>query len=372
LIGGSSAVMTSILAGCCRIKLSSLNLCSTAAPLAPPISGSFAIDVHAHLFNGTDLQVREFIHRNASLPYSPELRQIAGELIEALTWTFAPTGCEEYEELAYLSDCGNAAARSARTQQHREKSFQGFLKEAHRSTVYKEYRSSAAQTRRALGITSDSRAQNIDAIGYLLDAESPTDYVKRKQSIPNLRSMTINLADVFDLLKFLSQGFNYRYINLQDYLDTYNPAGYRGRGIDLIISNMVDYDWPLAQGSATKTHFQDQVSVMERLSIYSHGRVHAMVPFDPMRQIAIDAGFKPTKGKDSHFTFGEVQKAVMERGCIGVKIYPVMGFLPTGNESLLPGTWNVDWLPDWMKHPITIGGQRKSFGEWLDIKLEAL
>jgi len=369
LIGGGSAGMSLLLAGCCRIKLSPLNICSTAPPLAPPVNGNFAIDIHAHFFNGTDLQVRAFISRNANLPYPQELKEIAGALIEALTWTFAPTGRQEYQELSYLSACKNAAGRVVRTQQHREKSFRDFLKEARRSTVYKEYQTSAAKTRRANGMTGNVHAQYIDAIGHLLDAESTTDYIRRRQSIPNLGSATINLDDVLDLLKFLNKGFNYRYINLEDYLATYNPVDYHGRSIDLVVSNMVDYDWPLSKGSATKTPFQDQVSVMERLSIYSHGRVHAMVPFDPMRQVAIDAGFTPETGRDSHFTFDEIKK---ERGCIGVKLYPVMGFLPIGNQALPVGTWSVDWLPDWMSQPITISGQKKNFGEWLDIKLGEL
>jgi hypothetical protein len=66
----------------------------------------------------------------------------------------------------------------------------------------------------------------------------------------------------------------------------------------------------------------------------------------------------------------------MNRGFIGVKMYPPMGFLPAGNAKQQidnPNTWVKEHLPSWMAKPVTYpDGTTKSFGQRLDDQLEAL
>lgn len=63
----------------------------------PPVDVAFAIDIHAHMFNGTDLQLKQFISLIGSLPFPPKVRKIAGLLVQVLTWLLAPIGCDEYK-----------------------------------------------------------------------------------------------------------------------------------------------------------------------------------------------------------------------------------------------------------------------------------
>lgn len=100
-----------------------------------------------------------------------------------------------------------------------------------------------------------------------------------------------------------------------------------------MVANLVDYDWSLARGCGTKSSLQDQLSIMERLSVYMRGRVHAMVLYGPMRQAAISAGIHAATGcshsdKPSELTFAEITDAIQNRGLLGVELALPLGFLP--------------------------------------------
>jgi hypothetical protein len=74
----------------------------------------------------------------------------------------------------------------------------------------------------------------------------------------------------------------------------------------------------------------------------------AIVPFDPLRQVAHRLG-KATAGDDEPMAL--VTEAVERRGCVGVKLYPPMGFAALGNALVQkeqgPHFWRRDWLPAW-------------------------
>ena len=68
---------------------------------APPKS----CDAHCHVFNGTDLQVQEFLSRVAVkqggvLGFAA---RAIGELLENLAWEYAPSGDEELKDLEQVS-----------------------------------------------------------------------------------------------------------------------------------------------------------------------------------------------------------------------------------------------------------------------------
>lgn len=107
----------------------------------------------------------------------------------------------------------------------------------------------------------------------------------------------------------------------------------------------LDYDYWLTSGESTPTTISSQVDVMETVSIVTGGRVHAFVPFDPLRQVA----FKLRLTSTDSFTL--VKKAIEERGSVGVKLYPPMGFPAYGNAELPNGFWRRDWLPSWTARP---------------------
>jgi predicted TIM-barrel fold metal-dependent hydrolase len=83
---------------------------------------------------------------------------------------------------------------------------------------------------------------------------------------------------------------------------------------------------------------------MERISVLSKGRVHTFAPFDPFREIAYQARIRGA----SWSALDAVKQWVALHGCIGVKIYPPMGFAPYGNAAINLDSWRRrwDWLPN--------------------------
>jgi len=144
------------------------------------------------------------------------------------------------------------------------------------------------------------------------------------------------------LTEALEEYVQYRYVAFLDYLDLYNDNPSTNRTIDLAIAHLVDYDWPLMCGEPTKSSLNDQVELMKRISIVSLGRVHTFAPFCPLREVAFRAGF-PVKGMLTWSSLEMVKRWVKECGCIGVKIYPPMGFAPYGNEQIPPDFWDGHW-----------------------------
>ena len=99
---------------------------------------------------------------------------------------------------------------------------------------------------------------------------------------------------------------------------------------------MVDYDWWLEGGKRPKTPLPIQARVMEQISIMSRGRVHGMVPFDPLREAAYRAG----RHMHNFSSLAFVQNAIYNQGCIGVKLYPSMGSAPWNNSQLPKNFWD--------------------------------
>ena len=159
------------------------------------------------------------------------------------------------------------------------------------------------------------------------------------------------------VVDFVLQQFQYRYVNVFDFLMEYSTGP--SRKIDLMVCHFLDFDWPLAKGQQTPTAISEQVAVMEQISILTGGRVHYYVPFDPMKQVAHDFYGLPTQSP-----MDLVQDA-MSRGCIGVKMYPPMGFAPSGNAARRTDFWDRTWLRDEIRRD-------RDFGKRLDIVLSRL
>ena len=68
---------------------------------------------------------------------------------------------------------------------------------------------------------------------------------------------------------FLVRNFQFRYVNVYQYLLDYSRGN--TRKVDLIVTHLVDYDWPIGDGTSTPTSLSNQVRVMERISQVSGG-----------------------------------------------------------------------------------------------------
>jgi predicted TIM-barrel fold metal-dependent hydrolase len=124
----------------------------------------------------------------------------------------------------------------------------------------------------------------------------------------------------------------YRYRIVDELLSQYASEGAR----DIVLAPaLIDYDyWLQDYGSAEIRH---QVAVNERLVRRHGGRILPIVAFDPWRQVldVLYNKWAPRHGRAPRVTAMEwVRRAVMERGFVGVKVYPPMGFRPAGNTDL--------------------------------------
>jgi hypothetical protein len=193
------------------------------------------------------------------------------------------------------------------------------------------------------------------------------------QTVPNVDVGFSTLG----IVQYILEGFQYRIVQAQDYLDTFTkPAK---RSVDLMVACMVDYDWWLHQGTATPTplyvpsnapvQVRTQLQVMERISILSLGQIHGFAPFDPLREVAFRAGKGATW---SSLEF--VKDAVMNHGCIGIKMYPPMGFAPYGNAAKSNSFWSGYQFPEWLSSDIAYndGQPAKGLGQRMDDALDAL
>jgi hypothetical protein len=118
---------------------------------------------------------------------------------------------------------------------------------------------------------------------------------------------------------------------------------------------LVDYSYWLDDFENVSS-LDDQIGVMSDVAARK-GRpfaVHPYVSFCPWRQMV-----EPKQ-------FDSVKDAIQSRGFLGVKLYPVMGFLPTGNAHADPAGY-PDKLrktrPDWVSHwrNSTSGVRTKAF-----------
>lgn len=333
-------------------------VCPTSALVSYP-AGPLTIDAHCHVFNGTDLQVKEFfrrvaVHQGGFLGF---LANSLGDLLQALAWEHAPSGDEELKVLSEISTALKTCSEQGHAQRLAEWKQDGYARgrEQLQLALAKSPQLMSLKANRA-AMASSLDAQSTDAARIealsLIESlpERAADY-EALRSAKALRGEThsglkasMATRSVSGLVSFVLQNFQYRYVSVHDYLGTFNRPGQRV--VDLMMPSMVDYDYWLNQGRATPTSLETQVEVMRQISILTNGRVHAFVPYDPLRQVAYDLGHSLVD------SLSLVMRAVEEDGFIGVKLYPPMGFAALGNhEKDGEKFWARKWLPPWTDRP---------------------
>lgn len=337
-------------------------------PNAPEVShldGGLTIDAHCHVFNGTDLQVNEFLSRVAveqkgALGFAA---RAIGELLENLAWRLAPSGDEELSKLAGLAkslqSCtaeGYADRVGGLEQEGYTRGRQELQKAVEQSPKLRSLGLKIAQG--TFSVAPDPvEAAQLEALILIQGLPESVKSYDDMSANKGLRIQSFSASSVRGLIDFVLQNFQYRYVNVHKYLRTYNRPG--ERVVDLMLPSMVDYDWWLNKGDATPTSLATQVQVMSQISVLTGGRVHAFVPFDPLRQVAYELG------QSSVDSLSLVKDAVLKRGLVGVKLYPPMGFSALGNQERDGmGFWRRPWLPRW--------ADRGDLGARLDGAMRAL
>ncbi|XIA65741.1 amidohydrolase family protein [Bradyrhizobium sp. TZ2] len=247
----------------------------------------------------------------------PETYEKAAELLAELGRNFAPTAALELAELqridAVFRTCnGNGVMQVL--DDEREAGYQRARREL--KIALQSIRS------RKRRFTRSPLEQQIDNL--------PESYSQYKRSGSRAR-FSLKKVTADGALEFLIRNFQFRYVNVYEYLLEYSRG--KTRRVDLLVAHLVDYDWPIGDGTSTPTSLSDQVRVMERISQVTGGRVLSFAPYDPFKEIA----------NGSSFNF--VTDAIMNHGFVGVKLYPPMGFAPLGNAALPDSFWDSSALP---------------------------
>jgi predicted TIM-barrel fold metal-dependent hydrolase len=363
LLGGAIAAADFTLSGCHPYPLQ--------LPTPPPpsvMASPLTIDVHCHIFNGTDLPVYNFLTEAFAVP-EPEAA-LARDVVQLA----GVTGTVEKNDLQEKLGQGTPAAAAGRIHDHIHRQ---------RQQTYHNVKGGVLERLDSLG--PKERQSYHDAF----QANSPEEFTKRLAQVtpppppPASARQPEDCANTkaghgYSLLGAIGMLFQYcapRIVSAQDYLNTFCPDAHRG--VDLMLASMVDFDWWLSGGSQQITSLETQLDVMELISVLSGGRVHGFFPYCPLRAVAHKAGHVGTNTTD-WCPLQEAQKAVRSRGCVGIKLYPPMGFAPYGNSRLDsspggdPNFWVEAKLPPWAYQPIAYQGTSERLGLRLDEALDEL
>jgi predicted TIM-barrel fold metal-dependent hydrolase len=303
------------------------------------------IDVHCHLFNGRDLPIYGLLE-------SVILEQnIFGIFAEPLAlWLAAsiegnsPTYQQEIKYLDHL------IANSAATAVYKPNSNRvaGFLEGGLRKFIG-QYTSFGPRTsvtdrnnafllellrRFAPPSTLKYRMTKGDVLGLLKNHQFRQALIKR---ILDYRTKKSALGFFDELSEYISQfchwsgTFTEYHFRLADDL-----SGKFGENVadELCVMTpaIVDFGpWPLKcwYRDKVRTPNQQAVLIQKIALIRRKGRaIHGFIGFDPWRYL------QEEKNRTPNDSFKVLRRAIEERGFVGVKLYPPMGFQPDGNAKL--------------------------------------
>ncbi|MEM9621301.1 MAG: amidohydrolase family protein [Pseudomonadota bacterium] len=325
------------------------SLCFASELMKP--DATLVIDTHTHIFNATDLPVKNFISKVVARDHGfQEIAEVFGGLLEFIGWRAAPTVEKELEKLRMLRSCADSEMTN---------SLAG-MRQAIYSQSVAELRTAAEQELARVGIPR-ARMRDRTTLSNTGEAlrgiyQLPDSYEAYTQAFDEDEPFGIRRKSLTSGIAFIVEMFQYRITSAYNYLAIYNNDA--TTPVDLIAAALVDYDWWLSAGVGTPSSLPDQVDLMGELAIVTAGRAHMLVPFCPFRQIIANSGSSAARFDP----LALVRTAVEEKGALGVKLYPPMGFAPYGNAQL--DIWRDKGLPGPASNP--------QFGAMLDDALRQL
>lgn len=346
-------------------------LACTAGTVTPPAFAvpdtteapvPLAIDVHTHIFNARDLQVKAFIGEvfAESVDDSPALKRFLKKLAPWIARYGHMKSPGVSKELLYLSKLSTAKpalfSPQIRTAKFEDldRDQREFLTELatqlnndpQLARDYEELK--PAVTENALkSLVAPLRKTDARTLFSLLQLEQTTlpgrvSTDKGRVTIDSYEKLKISPRGV---LSFLAALTGYRTANLLSIIDRYN--------LDCAVALMVDYDWPLAKGkkpAPTPVSIPEQIALMSKIALAVGGKLLPFTAYCPWRNVM-------ENGKSLQW----VKLAMEVHGFVGVKIYPPMGFYPIGNG--IPGNELSHW-------PGNTRDEKRAFGAKLDTRLD--
>ncbi|MGF6513013.1 putative TIM-barrel fold metal-dependent hydrolase [Pseudomonas sp. BT76 TE3572] len=287
------------------------------------------IDVHAHVFNASDLPTVRFIKIVFLKHYPKQAISVLNvddpdamdQLVQLFTYlvgsTRAPTAFEEVKVLDNEQKLVAANADPAENDKAMIRALAVFTQD------------------QGVAVSGDGSSINLDKIKRAIREAGKSNQISvSSESLNEADAATVMASNAyysFDLglvLRWFGLFTRYRYSLAEQLARDHEKQGFT---VSLICPALVDYDHWLGEYVKGKyaSPLPDQVIAMGRISRRKTGpTVHGYVGFDPLRQVAFDAGiFK------DYNPLALVRKALREEGFLGVKLYPPMGFRAMGNAD---------------------------------------
>lgn len=353
----------SLAAGCCTVpapQVSGLCLAGTSNFLSGiEAQNAWAkperyFDAHAHFFNAADVPVAGFLAKSVAHSIKDdkvrELFIALAPIAEFIGKIFAPSPKKEIDQL-----CTAAGAGSIVSMQARSASLDTTIENYQRAVGDALFEEISRRTTDIPAIVNEAvqRARGIRPNSLLLDRpafsrEFVQESVRRgsatvEPASGRIRPMVkgalveeeVRLASIQNAFQFVGFMLSPRHHNLRTCIKRF-AEGSPTMPLSGCFSAMVDFNYWLDCPDKASS-MRDQVLVQEQMALLSNGFMLPLVAYNPWVDILeSDAGLKT------------VEWAVKEHGCVGVKIYPPMGFYPYGNE-ISPLSGSTEKRPDLKK-----------------------
>jgi predicted TIM-barrel fold metal-dependent hydrolase len=290
------------------------------------------IDPHAHIFNAQDVQIAGYFggplaHEKLPAWLRPAAQALA-PWIEAWARLLAPCIQSELVEIRNLAraarirtsaevaaDFGKIFQEEVnRRRTKRESDFADhFAKEA--PPAFRQLYESAVSSR-------DGKKQILSSKAVLAALLANGPPARRS---PGSDSGGNQLDGV---IAFIAGMCGPRYENAINLIETFGPAGPHNLGIDLFAPSLLDMTHWLREATTPEVQ-EAQVELSELIAVMCGGRIAPMVAFNPWAASLKQARDGGKKRPEDFMAL--VRNAVMDRGFVGVKIYPPNGYRPYGN-----------------------------------------
>lgn len=323
--------------GCCALRpFPSPGLAGVAPPakvrrlLAPTtirkglLKPAYAIDVHAHFFNASDVNVAGFIEDSVAHTMAEPLKGLMmamAPIIDDLAG-FATSASDEYRALLAMDQMLSTGGTVSNTLEsklsmRRDAIADKLFAKMKKRGVDREYMRLRVLYLNSLRVPSGGSDQfSVDMIRGALEPKNVLASKDLKLRALALSGTSLNPDGVIQFAGYMLQD---RWMNVRTYMQTYTSDD-GAFGIDAAFGALVDFDyWLKCPAHSART---DQMKVQSLISEMTGGYMLPLINYNPWTDI-----------KREGESLAIVQDAVTNYGFIGVKIYPPMGFYPYGNEA---------------------------------------
>jgi predicted TIM-barrel fold metal-dependent hydrolase len=286
-----------------------------AQPTTTP-SGT-VIDVHCHAFNATDIPAEKFL-RIVFLGHYPEQgietvlnlknKDVLDGLIDLFIQLVAGRAPTAAQELDILTGSKTSSASSAQ------------IDLAHQVSInrVKEFFDDSAPQK-----TKAKTARGKAALATALQKAAKQAAPGKAAAPPDIAEVYFSKTDFGTYLRWFTLFTLYRHALVDQLVQTSSRQGFKPL---LVCPALVDFSTWLDQD--VQSSHADQIRVMGRIFARSENPpVHGYVSYDPLAEVL------HRNGLGDRSPLQQVREALQEHGFIGVKLYPPMGFRPSGNKA---------------------------------------